>query len=812
MKTLCLHGRLQTGEIFKSRLQTCKMLQLLQQYCGGTNNLYFPDAPFIVGSNDSNEEKRSWNNPINENQYDLQALDEYFNIHGPFDILVGFSQGASLALYLACRPHLWIKHVRLVIIAAPSNISHMIQEWPKEQLHPQCHIVCFCGVKDEAVPVQVTMSYLQSLHSYIINQQEQIHIIQHPGNHIFPNPFTITATTSSSPIALLQDLLLEVSYTPTNENIASSQQEEYNALVAIYGEETIIPVVIPFKSNREPMNKCPHFSITLAHSECILEFRFTRNYPVDVLEASLRSSSLSITNIHTKNRNMLCKSIEDVIETTVQRLKGQPCVFDVIQAVLDILSIQHEQEQDNNNNVLKEQEEEVEHDDTVSLSLSDEELAKNALEEITHKKYDWNLDKTTTDAGHWNIVIGLVGKPSSGKSSCFNVLCQVAKLESESDRIRKTAAVGAAPFTTILPNFGEAQVTLKQQQQHPVKITITIKDVAGLVPGAYCGRGKGNAFLNDLLDAAALIHIVDGSGSAGEDGVCRQDGVFDLLAPAKDVFWVLREIHLWIAGNVMCKWPREKTQGLKQQTAAEHVNNNMSKGKSIQERIVKLFTGYHATPSVIYKAAKLADLDLDRGARFTLFEIHRLVAHFILIRFPIVIGLNKCDLLPNRKQIEQVVTSIVEEAGYKSSPVIPMSCLAENILLSSSVEKSSKELIHQAQEICSKLLGGTTGIEQVLTLAVEARAPLLITVVNSIQTPPLHFLFKRGSKVVDVFEMLSRREVIGGDFVRAESWADEISWIQGKIPGRVISKEAFLRDSNCVLRIISNRKGKWQNS
>jgi ribosome-binding ATPase YchF (GTP1/OBG family) len=40
-----------------------------------------------------------------------------------------------------------------------------------------------------------------------------------------------------------------------------------------------------------------------------------------------------------------------------------------------------------------------------------------------------------------------------------------------------------------------------------------LQDVAGLVPGAYKGRGRGNAFLNDLCDADVLVHVVDASGS-----------------------------------------------------------------------------------------------------------------------------------------------------------------------------------------------------------------------------------------------------------------------------------------------------------
>ena len=42
--------------------------------------------------------------------------------------------------------------------------------------------------------------------------------------------------------------------------------------------------------------------------------------------------------------------------------------------------------------------------------------------------------------------------------------------------------------------------------------------MAGLVPGACEGRGRGNKFLNDLLDADVLIHVIDLSGQTDENG------------------------------------------------------------------------------------------------------------------------------------------------------------------------------------------------------------------------------------------------------------------------------------------------------
>ena len=42
--------------------------------------------------------------------------------------------------------------------------------------------------------------------------------------------------------------------------------------------------------------------------------------------------------------------------------------------------------------------------------------------------------------------------------------------------------------------------------------------------GAYKGRGGGTAFLNDLCDADALIHVVDASGTTDTGGGAAKAG------------------------------------------------------------------------------------------------------------------------------------------------------------------------------------------------------------------------------------------------------------------------------------------------
>ncbi len=147
----------------------------------------------------------------------------------------------------------------------------------------------------------------------------------------------------------------------------------------------------------------------------------------------------------------------------------------------------------------------------------------------------------------WQLTVGLVGKPSSGKSTFFNAACRPANTES-------AARMAAHPFTTIEPNIGNAFAALPCPCQYtelseccsPLhghaeltgtrRVPVMIKDVAGLVPGAYQGKGRGNAFLNDLVNCDVLIHVVDASGKTTASGV-EGDG-----DPRHDIDWVVRKI------------------------------------------------------------------------------------------------------------------------------------------------------------------------------------------------------------------------------------------------------------------------------
>ncbi|KAF2000942.1 P-loop containing nucleoside triphosphate hydrolase protein [Amniculicola lignicola CBS 123094] len=226
-------------------------------------------------------------------------------------------------------------------------------------------------------------------------------------------------------------------------------------------------------------------------------------------------------------------------------------------------------------------------------------------------------------------LIGLVGKPSSGKSTTLNSLTDA------------TSKVGNFPFTTIDPQraIGYLQITCAckrfgvSERCKPNygscvdgrrSVPIELLDVAGLVPGAHLGKGLGNRFLDDLRHADALVHVVDVSGTTDSEGKATRG--YD---PSQDIVWLRSEIVRWIQGNLMEKWGSIKRRHVAvKSTAVETLQNQ--------------FSGYGSTSSTVQRT-------LDRLSLKTPLQdwddatIERVVNAFTDEKFPTVIALNKID-------------------------------------------------------------------------------------------------------------------------------------------------------------------------
>jgi len=146
------------------------------------------------------------------------------------------------------------------------------------------------------------------------------------------------------------------------------------------------------------------------------------------------------------------------------------------------------------------------------------------------------------------MLIGVVGKPNVGKSTFF-------KASTLAD-----VYIANFPFATIKPNHGVGFVKVRCADEffnvqcmpkhgycvrHNRFVPIDMIDVAGLVPGAFEGKGMGNQFLDDLRQADALVHIIDASGSTNEKGESVEINSYD---PANDIRFLETEIDMWFLG------------------------------------------------------------------------------------------------------------------------------------------------------------------------------------------------------------------------------------------------------------------------
>ncbi len=189
-------------------------------------------------------------------------------------------------------------------------------------------------------------------------------------------------------------------------------------------------------------------------------------------------------------------------------------------------------------------------------------------------------------------TIGLVGKPSAGKSTFF------------ASATLANVPINPRPFTTIKPNVGTAYVRVECIDKefgvqcepregfcinHIRFVPFELVDVAGLIPGAHLGKGLGNQFLNDLARAEALIHVVDISGSTDAHGNFIGYGKHD---PQEDVKWLEEEINMWyksVLERNKAKMERLKRSGKKDVDILLDTFSSFGVKRELAEEVVKIY-------------------------------------------------------------------------------------------------------------------------------------------------------------------------------------------------------------------------------
>lgn len=259
------------------------------------------------------------------------------------------------------------------------------------------------------------------------------------------------------------------------------------------------------------------------------------------------------------------------------------------------------------------------------------------------------------------LIIGIIGKPSAGKSTFLNAACMTH------------AKVSELPFTTIDPNKGIAYVktncmckklNLKDNPKNSICIEgnrfipINLLDVAGLVPDAHKGKGLGNKFLNDLSKADILIHILDISGELDKTGKRITLGEND---PYEDIVFLEKEINLWFKEIIersdwtkfLKSYSREKTKFI--------------------EALYKRLSGVRVKKKHIILAIKNSGLENKDPINWTdddLYDFSKIVRENSK---PILIVANKIDK-------ENGLDNLVRLKEKYNNSIIPCSALAEYVL------------------------------------------------------------------------------------------------------------------------------------
>jgi len=243
------------------------------------------------------------------------------------------------------------------------------------------------------------------------------------------------------------------------------------------------------------------------------------------------------------------------------------------------------------------------------------------------------------------LEIALFGKPNSGKSSFFKAATMI------------DVEISPRPFTTIKPNRGvghviidcvckELNVNCKPKygkcKDGKRYVPVQLWDIAGLVRDAHFGKGMGTAFLDDVRQSSALIHIVDASGMTDEEG--KPTSGHD---PSEDIEFLEKEIDLWFAGVI--------------ERALEKFKRTLA--TSSRSDLVKILT------------EQLSGLEIskqnieDTLEKTSITDIEKFASEIRKISKPVLIAANKIDLESARENFEKL--------KEKYSSIVPASAEAE---------------------------------------------------------------------------------------------------------------------------------------
>ncbi len=313
------------------------------------------------------------------------------------------------------------------------------------------------------------------------------------------------------------------------------------------------------------------------------------------------------------------------------------------------------------------------------------------------------------------MLLGLVGKPSAGKSTFFKSATLADVL------------IASYPFATIKPNHGIGYVRIDCIDKelgvqceprtgfcinHQRFVPVELIDVAGLVEGASEGKGLGNQFLDDLRQADIFIHIVDISGTTDEEG--KETEGYD---PLKDVEMLEKELDVWYSGILKKVWK-------------SFARRLQMEKRNFSEAVAKQFSGLKVNEGDVKSVLIKTGLDGEKPNDWKDEEINKFAHELRYLTKPMIIVANKIDKKNSKDNFEKL------KKKYPDLIIVP--CSADSELALREANKTGlieyvsddndfkiiKKLNDKQKQALNKIkknvldIYGSTGVQKVLNSAV----------------------------------------------------------------------------------------------